>query len=54
VDERSAKNGEIVSGCRRSGPAFSRLDRLLPIGSHAEGARWYPYANLHCLSKLFF
>jgi len=49
VDERSAKNGEIISGCRRSGPAFSRLDRLLPIGPRAEGASRYPYANLHCL-----
>ena len=38
-----------------SGPAFSRLNRLLIIEPHAQGAPRYllTYANLHFLSKLF-
>jgi len=38
-----------------AGPAFSRLDRLLPIGPRAKGdpaLRLVTYAKFHFLSKL--
>jgi len=46
-----------VKAQREAGPAFSRLDRLLPIGPRAEegpALRLLTYANLHFLRLLTY